>query len=193
MRSPTDKAARFSNIVFDFQTQYGDDTLTRTLREHLHDELRAKPLLLQFMVEDDAQGRAPLGLFNRLVATGERQGKDTVDVKRNGLRIVANAARILGLRARVTSSNTSERITALMRHGVLSPDFAATVIAAYDELLDILLAHQVNQRLRGEVPDKDVAPEDLMPPARDALRVAMRAVKRFQEHLQDEVGRTGYL
>ena len=191
VQRPSDKAARWSNIVFDFQTQYGDDSLTRSLREHLHEELRAKPLLLEFMVEDDAQGQAPLSLFNRLVATGERRGKEIVDVQRNGLRIVSNAARILALRARVSSANTSERITALMRHGVISSDFAATVLAAYDALLYILLAHQVDQRLRGEALDKEVAPEDLTPPARESLRVAMRAVKRFQERLQDEIGRPG--
>ena len=70
-------------------------------------------------------------------------------------------------------------------------DFGATVSAAYDELLDILLSHQIAQWRGGEALDKEVAPESLPAPAREALRVAMRAVKRFQELLQDEIGRTG--
>jgi CBS domain-containing protein len=192
-RSPNDKAARWSNIVFDFTTQFGEDDLTRALRAHLHEVLAKKPLLLQHMVDDDAQGRAPINWFNRLVTTGERDGRETVDVKRNGLRIVANAARILALRARVSHSNTSDRIGALVRRGVLTADFGATVSAAYDELLDILLSHQISQWKSGDALDKEVAPESLPAPAREALRVSMRAVKRFQEVLQDEIGRTGDL
>jgi len=187
-RYPNEKAARWSNIVFDFDTLYGDDALTRELRRHVCRVLRDRPRLLQYMVHDDAQGRAPISWFNRLVATGKRDGKDTVDVKRNGLRIVANAVRILALRAGIEHTNTSDRMEALVRRGVLSADFGATVSAAYDELLDILLMHQVEQSLAGRALDKEVAPEDLTPPARDALRVAMRAVKRLQDFLQSEIG-----
>jgi len=189
-RHPSDKAARWSNIVFDFDTLHGDDRLTVALREHVHRSLRADPRLLQFMVEDDAQGRAPINLFNRLVATGRRDGVETVDVKRNGLRIVADAARIFALREGVASCNTSDRLAALVRRGVLSADFEATVRAAYDELLEILLVHQIRRREQGQELDKEVAPEDLSPPEREALRVAMRAVKRFQDHLQDTIGGT---
>jgi len=145
------------------------------------------------MVADDAEGRPSLNWMNRLITTGERDGKGTVDVKRNGLRIVADAARIFGLRAGVTSTNTSDRLTALTRLGVLSQDFVATVCTAYDEMLDILLNHQVEQYRSGKEPDKLVAPEDLSPPAREALRVAMRAVKRLQDTLQNEIGGQPYL
>ena len=187
-RRPTEKAARWSSIVFDFDTQYGDAALTRQIRRHVNRELGEHPRLLNLMVDDDARGRAPLNWFNQLVATGERGGRDTVDVKRNGLRMVANAARILALKHGVTAGNTSERISALARAGVMGRDLEATVLDAYDELLAILLSHQIRQRRAGQVPDKAVAPDDLMPRERESLRISMRAVKRFQEFLQDEVG-----
>jgi CBS domain-containing protein len=185
---PNEKVARWSNIVFDFNAQYGDEALARKLRNHLNDQLRDNAGLLKFMVEDDAQGRAPINWFNNLITTGRPDGMEIVDVKRNGMRIVANGARILALNSGISVSNTSERIDALVRKGVLSEDFGATVSAAYDELLDILLMHQLAQR-RAHIPlDKEVAPQDLPAPAREALRVSMRAVKRFQERLQSEFG-----
>lgn len=140
------------------------------------------------MGSDDARGRGPITWFNRLVATGERDGKETVDVKRNALRVVTNAARMFALRMGIEQCNTSERIEALVRHNVLSSDFGATVSAAYDELLDMLLLHQIRQKQEGKLLDKEVAPEDLTLPAREALRVSMRAVKRFSEKRQDEIG-----
>ncbi len=185
---PSEKAARWSNVVFDFDTQLGDTSLTRALREYVNESLVQRPRLLKYMVDDDAQGRAPLNWFNRLVATGESEGKDTVDIKRNGLRMVANAARILSLRGGISACHTSDRIAALTRAGVLSRDFEATVLDAYDQLLGILLAHQIRQRRAGHAPDKAVIPADLSSPERESLRVAMRAVKRLQELLQDEIG-----
>ena len=187
-RRPNEKVARWSNIVFDFNAQFGDETLARALRDHLNDQLRDNPGLLKFMTEDDAHGSAPINWFNKLVTTGRPDGMEVVDVKRSGMRIVANAARILALESGISVSNTTERIDALVRKGALSEDFGATVSAAYDELLDILLMHQLAQRRAGIAVDKEVAPHDLPAPAREALRVSMRAVKRFQERLQGEFG-----
>ncbi len=185
---PNEKAARWSNIVFDFNAQYGDDALARELRVHLNNQLQGNAGLLKFMMEDDAQGRAPIGWFNQLVTTDRPDGMEIVDVKRNGMRIVANDARILALKSGISVCNTTDRIDALVRKGALSEDFGATVSAAYDELLDILLMHQLQQKRSGTPLDKEVAPQDLTAPARDALRVSMRAVKRFQERLQSELG-----
>jgi len=185
---PNEKAARWSNIVFDFNAQYGDDTLARDLRAHLNTLLRDNAGLLKSMMEDDAQGRAPINWFNHLVTTDRPDGTEVVDVKRSGMRIVANAARILALKSGIDICNTSERIDALVRTGVLSEDFGETVSAAYDELLAILLMHQLSQRRSGTPLDKEVAPHDLTAPARETLRVSMRAVKRFQERLQSELG-----
>jgi len=57
-------ALPISNIVFDFNAQFGDESLARALREHLNDRLRDNAGLLKFMAEDDAQGRAPINWFN---------------------------------------------------------------------------------------------------------------------------------
>ena len=187
-RRPNEKVARWSNIVFDFNAQYGDSGLARELRTHLNTELSDNPGLLKFMMEDDAQGRAPINWFNQLVTTDRPDGMEVVDVKRNGMRIVANDARILALKSGVSVCNTTERIDALMGNNTISRDFGATVSAAYDKLLEILLMHQLEQRRSGVPLDKEVAPQDLTAPAREALRVSMRAVKRFQERLQSELG-----
>lgn len=53
--------------MFDFATQYGDDTLTADLRGHVSRALGRSPGLLRMMVHDDAAGRPALGLFNRLM------------------------------------------------------------------------------------------------------------------------------
>jgi CBS domain-containing protein len=190
---PSEKGARWSNIFFDFDTLYGDDTLTSELRSHIFSEIQHNPKLLQMMVDHDAEGTPAIGMFNRLITTktiasGSDEGKtvEVIDIKRNGLRIIADAARIFALQQGVAVQNTTDRLTALVRIGKLSNDMRVSVSEAYEELLDMLLTHQIEQTERGEKLDKSVNPDDLTPQTRGALRMAMRAVKRFQDSLQDE-------
>jgi len=104
LNQPTQKAARWSNVVFDFVTLYGDASLTQDLRTHLLEGLQSHRALLGYMVEDDAEGRPPLGLFDRLVTAEEDGRKGMIDIKRNGLRIIADAARIYALSTGISSS-----------------------------------------------------------------------------------------
>ena len=182
---PTEKAARWSNVVFDFDTLYGDDSLTTELRRHALAELKEKPRLLKMMSDHDAEGKPAIGFFNQLVTMKDDQG-EYIDIKRNGLRIIADAARIFSLQNGIAAQNTTDRLNALMRVGKLSTDFKDSVQEAFEELLDLLLTHQIKQGKSGRELNKLINPERLSPQSRSTLRMAMRAVKRFQERLQDD-------
>jgi len=182
---PSDKSARWANVVLDFDTLYGNDALTVELRRHLMGELHRKPGLLKLMAEDDAEGKPALGIFNQLVTTKDEKGEH-IDIKRNGLRIIADAARIFAFQNGIAVQNTSDRLNALVRVGKLSDDFKNSIQEAYEEMLDLLLHHQINQLAAGKEPTKKIKLEKLSPRSRSTLRMAMRAVKRFQEQLQDE-------
>jgi CBS domain-containing protein len=185
---PSEKAAVWSNIVFDFDTLYGDDRLTAELRRHVLSRIQAKQRLLSLMVEHDAEGRPAIGWFNRLITTTRSEDGGRIDLKRNGLRIIADAARVFALQNGIGVQNTLDRLAALVRTGKLSDDFATSVGVAYDELLDLLLEHQIEQIREDAEPDKLIDPDGLNAQQRSALRVAMRAVKRFQDRLQGELG-----
>jgi CBS domain-containing protein len=183
---PTEKAARWSNVVLDFDTLYGNDALTAELRHHALRRLEKKPRLLKMMVEDDAEGKPAIGFFNQLITTTSNEQGQWIDIKRNGLRIIADAARIYALHNGVAVQNTSDRLDALVRIGKLSKDFRDSIQEAFEELLDLLLTHQIKQARQGETLDKLIDPEKLSRQSRSTLRMAMRAVKRFQEQLQED-------
>ena len=182
---PSSKAAKWSNIIFDFDTLYGDDRLTVQLRKYAVAQTRRHRALLRGMAEHDAEGRPALGLFNRLVATtnqGRRRG--TIDIKRNGLRIIADAARVFALEEGITACNTVDRPQALVRLGKFDAEYVASVTAAHDALFDIALTHQVQQARAGKELDKFVYPNTLGANEREALRIAMVALKGLQNRLQ---------
>ncbi len=186
VRKPTEKAARWSNVVFDFDTLYGNDNLTLELRRHVLEQIRKHPRLLKMMVDDDAEGKPAIGLFNRLITTTSGDAGEQIDMKRNGLRIIADGARIFALQNGVAATNTTDRLNALVRVGKLSVDFKDSVQEAFEELLDLLLINQIKQARRHDPLNKLIDPEQLSRQSRSTLRMAMRAVKRFQERLQDD-------
>jgi CBS domain-containing protein len=185
---PTAKRARWSTIFFDFETLYGDDRLTVALRTHIFDELRNKPRLLTLMVEDDATGKPALGLFNRLVTASDKDRKGKIDLKRNGTRILADAARVYALSEGIDATNTGDRFSALVRLGRLNSAFVNSVLAAYDELLDLTLGHQLRQAQKGQPLDKLLNLEELTPLEEESLRIAMRVAKHLQGRIQGEFG-----
>lgn len=185
---PSEKSARWSTIFFDFETLYGDDGLCVALRGHLLALLRTRPRLLRLMVEDDATGAPALGLFNRLITASDKDRKGKIDLKRNGTRILADAARIYALSEGIEATNSGDRLRALMRQGRLESTFVESLLAAYDELLDLTLHHQIRQLEVGEPLDKLLNPDTLTPLEEESLRMAMRVLKRLQGKMQGEFG-----
>ncbi len=181
---PTEEAARRSNIFFDFDTLYGDDRLTADLWRHILDRVQDNRRLLMRMAEDDARGRPALGLFNQLVATSRDASGAHIDLKRNGLRLIADATRTLALHKGIVVQNTTDRLDALVRAGIFTEAFSASVVDAYDALLDLLLNHQIRQAQQGIPYDTLLDPKSLTEQSRVRLRLAMRIVKRLQERLQ---------
>ncbi|MFW6277843.1 MAG: putative nucleotidyltransferase substrate binding domain-containing protein [Halorhodospira sp.] len=187
-RHPSQTAARWSNIFLDFELLYGDETLVTALWDHVIEELSEQPRLLRFLAGDDAEGQPAVGFFNRLIRSTSNEGRGRVDIKRKGLRIICNGARIYALSAAVRETNTVSRLKALRREGVLTSEMVDAVLTAYEELLDLLLTHQIEQHQRGEIPDKYIDPAALDELKRQSLATSMRAVKRFQDRVQGVFG-----
>nr|VFJ66546.1 MAG: CBS domain-containing protein [Candidatus Kentron sp. FW] len=183
---PSPKAARWSNITLDFKFLHGDETLLSGLRQEIAEGLRENPHLLKMMVEDDAEGRPPLGFFERLITTTVDGKKHHIDLKRNALRIVADAARIYAWRAGINANNTVERFQNLSRQDVLSTEFVKTILAAYDALLDLYLDQKLQRALAGSVGNELLDYNLLNLHQQELLRISLRAVKRLQERLQDD-------
>lgn len=185
---PSEKTARWSTIVFDFETLYGDDRLTVALRNHLFYELKRKPRLLRLMVADDATGGPAIGFFNRLVTASDKERRGKIDLKRNGTRILADAARIYALSEGIAATNTGDRLSALVRQGRFDSAFIESVLAAYDELLDLTLGHQLTQLEQGKPLDKLLELTEITPLQEESLRMAMRVIKHLQGRMQGDFG-----
>jgi CBS domain-containing protein len=190
--APAKEAANWLRTVLDSDTLYGDKELTEALRGQMLTELEENPQLLKTMVEDNAEWRPALGFFNQLIPLGffNTQGgpkaKGKIDIKRNGLHILADIVRIYALKAGIRNRNTSERLLALVRQGELTAEYANSIRAAYEALLDMLLSHQIHQAEKGKRMDRLIKPNQLSAIEQEILRMSMRVIKGFQEKLQTD-------
>lgn len=189
---PTKEAARWVKVLLDLDTLYGDKDLTESLRGLVLAGVQDKAKLVKMMVADNAEWRPPLGFFNQLIpmgffnTEGGASAKGKIDIKFNGLRILADIVRIYTFEADIRHRNTIDRIRGLVRQGVLSVEYANSLKASYEALLEMLLVHQIIKAEKGERPDKLIEPTQLSAMDHEILRMSMRVIKSFQEKLQTD-------
>ena len=189
---PTKEAARWIKVLLDLDTLYGDEEVTAGLRTIVLAEIRDKAELIKMMVADNAEWSPPIGFFNQLIpmgffnTEGSASAKGKIDIKSNGLRILADIVRIYSCKTGVRHRNTIDRIRGLVRQGELTVEYANSLKASYEALLDMLLVHQIRMAEKGKQPDKLIKPNQLSTMDHEILRISMRVIKGFQEKLQTD-------
>jgi CBS domain-containing protein len=121
-----------------------------------------------------------------LHSSGERRG--VLDIKKGGLVPIEALARWSGLAAGVTAASTTSRIDASEKAGTLSADDAAILRDAFGLCCALRMEHQAGQLRKGDPPDDLIAPRDLAPLTRTALKEAFRAVAKVQRGIASEHG-----
>jgi CBS domain-containing protein len=132
--------------------------------------------------------RPPTGFLRNFVlhSTGERKG--VLDIKRGGLLPIESLSRWSGLAAGVGAASTSERLRASEAAGILDAADIAILRDAFELMTELRMEHQVEQLRAGRAPDNLIAPKDLPPVTRTALKEAFRSVARVQRGIGVSLG-----
>ncbi|TWF79672.1 cyclic nucleotide-binding protein [Pseudonocardia hierapolitana] len=150
-------------------------------------DARRHPDLLRLLGRYALAHRPPTGFLRDFVVehSGRRRGK--LDLKRGGLVPIVDLARWAGMAAGVTSASTPARLRAAAAAGTLDAGPAAALEEAFHLVLQLRLAHQVEQLRAGEEPDDLVRPVDLSPVTRVSLREAFRTIATVQRRIDREL------
>ena len=150
-------------------------------------DARRHPDLLRLLGRYALAHRPPTGFLRDFVVehSGRRRGK--LDLKRGGLVPIVDLARWAGMAAGVTSASTPARLRAAAAAGTLDREPAAVLEEAFHLVLQLRLAHQVEQLRAGGEPDDLVRPADLSPVTRVSLREAFRTVATVQRRIDREL------
>jgi CBS domain-containing protein len=178
-------ALMHASIFFDFRALYGAQPLAEDLRDWLAHVASDNSRFLHMMAGNALRNRPPLGVVRDFVLGKENK----LDLKLNGITPFVDAARIFGLAAGVTHTNTIQRL----RLSAARMNLHVTEIDAWiDALLFIQvlrLRHHDEERelgLSDDALDNRIDPEKLNELDRRILKEAFRQARKLQARLAME-------
>jgi signal-transduction protein with cAMP-binding, CBS, and nucleotidyltransferase domain len=181
-------AMQLCDILFDFQAVYGERALAEQLRATILTRVRANLGFLRQMFGVQAEHRAGLGWFNRLLrerADPAHRGK--VNLKYRGTLPLAEAVRLLALRHGVAPTGTLARIDALCAAGHLGRDEHDHLRGAFDHISGLQLRQQIADYRAGRPVSNHVDPAELTARELDLLKAAFRANNDFRTRVRSEL------
>jgi len=181
----TPESLLHASIFFDFRSLYGAQHLAVDLREWLARVASDNSRFLHMMAANALNNKPPLGVVRDFVV-----GKgNTLDLKLNGITPFVDAARIFGLAAGVTHTNTIQRLR-------LSASKMNLHVSEIEAWIDALLFIQVlrlrhhdevsEKGLKDDALDNRIDPERLNELDRRILKEAFRQARKLQARLAME-------
>ena len=140
VRRRSEVAMQLTDVLFDFQNVFGERRLADDLRRAILGLCREESGVPARVVR--RSGRAPRGsrLFRRLLTEREDPAhKGQINLKYAGTLPLAEAVRLLALRAGIAANGTLARIDALGPTGELSRDVQDYLRAAFDHITSLQL------------------------------------------------------
>jgi len=188
IRRRNEVALQLCDVLFDFQGFYGDPRLAEGLRAVVLGLCRANPGFLRDMFGVQADHRAALGWFNRLLTErGDPAHRGEVNLKYAGTLPLTEAIRLLALRHGIAATGTLARIDALAGAGALDRDTSDHLRGAFDHITGLQLRQQIADYRAGRPVSNFVAPEKLTARESDLLKDGFREINTFRDRLKADL------
>jgi len=179
------QSAVLSSVGYDFRQVAGplhaEPALDAAMRA-----ARARPAFVRQMARRALDLNPPTGFLRDLVVEHKGEHAGRLDIKRGGITIVNNLARVWAVRAGVTQKDTIGRLRAASEAGELDAAVATELTEAFHFLWDVRLHHQAAQVEAGEPPDDHIDPSSFGSFTRSGLKTAFRVIARAQRLLGSE-------
>lgn len=170
-----------SSIFFDFRPLSGNHQLLRPLSEFVS-KAGATPRFISQMATNAMNWQVPLTLFGGL-DTQTLDGREVIDLKKNGIALVVDFARIYALANRIEVRNTAERLKAVCRALKYDESRAAEWTGSFEFLQTLRLKAQLQAKPPGGNPNAlDVA--SLTKVDRVILKASLNVTRSMQQRLR---------
>lgn len=188
VRRRADVALQLCDILFDFQAVHGRRDLAESLRRSILDLIQAHPGFLRDMFGVQADHRAGLGWFGRLVTErGDPEHTGEINLKYAGTLPLAEAVRLLALRHGIGETGTLARIDALAAKGKLEPDDRDDLEGAFAHITGLQLRQQIADYEADATITNFVDPDALTRREVDILKDGFHAINDFRDRIRVEL------
>lgn len=174
-----------ASIYFDLRPLAGAHDLAAALTGIVRTEAPARRGFLSTVARDVVSRPVPLTFFGHVRVPRDGPHPGAVDVKGAGSLQLVGAARLLALQLGLAETNTVERFRTAAAAGALGGADVGEITDAFQHLMRLRLAHQLDQIERGAAPDNLVAPEALSHVDALLFRDALQTVRKLQGAIRE--------
>ncbi len=184
--APTPDAVMRVSIFFDLRGIHGDTGLAQKIQAHMLERASSNSIFLAALAANALDASPPLGIFRRFVVDRDGEHRDSLDLKKRGVLLATDTARLHALAHKVDAVNTDERLQALARGKHMTIGDSRNLADALRFMQQLRIRHQADQVSRGETPDNFLNPNELPKLAREQLRDAFKILDDTQAALRQK-------
>lgn len=168
------------SVFLDTRVIYGNHQFQSTLVNEFK-EMTSHRSFLAKLIKDATENRTPLGIFHNLVLTKNENNEKTLNIKRYGINIIVDLARIYALLAKSSACNTKDRLIAINKVGLINDATLKNILSAYNFLRSFRFSYQVDMINKGEIPDNQINPDYFGSFERKHIKDAFRLIDNWQQ------------
>lgn len=177
---PTLQNILYCSIFFDYRPIWGNSKLTEALSQHIFQAIENQTVFLAFLAKSAVENPAPLSFFRGFMVERSGEHKNEFDIKKRAMMPLADAARVLILKANVPSvNNTFKRFDTLAE---LEPQNREVYEQAADAY-EILIRYRTLQGLKQKNSGRYFSPSNLTKMQRMTLKNCFRPIRELQNLL----------
>ncbi|MFC3034190.1 DUF294 nucleotidyltransferase-like domain-containing protein [Pseudoalteromonas fenneropenaei] len=175
--APTPEAMLNCKIYFDLRFIEGSSHLYTRLVQGLT-QISRNDLFYAAMATDISNNSVPIGLFNQFKLEKDKAQHKYLDLKKRGVVIINDIARLYALKAGIRRANTMERLEALAKFNLISKKDLFDLKDCWRFLTQLRLRPQINQE---GLPGNCINPEQLSSLEKHQLKEAFYLIKQAQQ------------
>ena len=169
-------------IFFDFRSLHGEEDMEQLLRNHLLGLTRNNSRFQRQLAQYALETPPPLGLISDFVTEGDGEFSGTIDLKKSGVRLFADAARVLALAAGVAHTSTAQRLRQTGPALNIPPSEIAAFVEGFFFLQGLRLRAQIDMESTAAGVNR-VRPDRLNEVDRRILKESLRQARKLQSRL----------
>lgn len=178
---PESRALLNASIFLDIRAVHGESSLVQQLQQHMNGLIKGNARFISILTANSLRVSPPLGFFQNFLLVRNGENKSTFNIKKRGVSLMVDLARIYGLLAGCEEAGTVQRLQYALQQKKLNQANYDDLLGAYNFICGVRLRQQTKIAKHGQRADNYLSPKALSSFERNHLKNAFRIIAAAQE------------
>lgn len=178
---PERRALLNASIFLDIRAVHGESSLVQELQQHLNGLIKGNSRFISILSANSLRISPPLGFFQNFLLVRNGENKSAFNIKKRGVSLMVDLARIYGLLAGCEEAGTVQRLQYALQQQKINQANYDDLLGAYNFICGVRLRQQTTIAKHGQRADNYLSPKALSSFERNHLKNAFRIIAAAQE------------